>query len=176
MTICPCGSGSAEDACCGAILGGAPATTALALMRSRYVAYVRGAIDGRGTPAGSDPEWGRGWIDHLLATHDATTRPATDRAAIAERARDTVWLGLEIVAVERGGAGDDDGVVEFIARGATRGVPFAQHERSRFRRVDGRWYYLDGNAPRPAPRPATPGRNDPCPCGSGAKYKRCHGG
>ena len=21
-----------------------------------------------------------------------------------------------------------------------------------------------------------PGRNDPCPCGSGQKYKRCHGG
>jgi uncharacterized protein YecA (UPF0149 family) len=26
--------------------------------------------------------------------------------------------------------------------------------------------------------PSTPkvGRNDPCPCGSGKKYKRCHGG
>jgi preprotein translocase subunit SecA len=22
---------------------------------------------------------------------------------------------------------------------------------------------------------AAPGRNDPCPCGSGRKYKRCHG-
>jgi uncharacterized protein len=22
---------------------------------------------------------------------------------------------------------------------------------------------------------ATAGRNDPCPCGSGAKFKRCHG-
>jgi preprotein translocase subunit SecA len=21
----------------------------------------------------------------------------------------------------------------------------------------------------------TPGRNDPCPCGSGKKYKQCHG-
>ena len=38
-------------------------------------------------------------------------------------------------------------------------------------------------APRPAPRPVTPftreqpkvGRNQPCPCGSGKKYKRCHG-
>jgi preprotein translocase subunit SecA len=30
----------------------------------------------------------------------------------------------------------------------------------------------------PSPRPATPsriGRNDPCPCGSGKKYKKCHG-
>ncbi|AMR26689.1 hypothetical protein A0257_05920 [Hymenobacter psoromatis] len=30
---------------------------------------------------------------------------------------------------------------------------------------------------RPKPRPAQPkiGRNDPCPCGSGKKYKKCHG-
>jgi SEC-C motif-containing protein len=89
----------------------------------------------------------RGAIDYLVETHDATTRGATDRAAIAARARDTLWLGLEIVATERGGAADDDGVVEFIARGALRGAPFAQHERSRFRRIDGRWRYLDGRAP-----------------------------
>ena len=25
-------------------------------------------------------------------------------------------------------------------------------------------------------RPATPGRNDLCPCGSGRKFKKCHGG
>jgi len=31
---------------------------------------------------------------------------------------------------------------------------------------------LPGNRFRPAPLPA-PGRNDPCPCGSGRKYKRC---
>ncbi len=33
------------------------------------------------------------------------------------------------------------------------------------------------NAPRTAPRRAErePGRNDPCPCGSGLKYKKCHG-
>jgi hypothetical protein len=35
-------------------------------------------------------------------------------------------------------------------------------------------------SPAPLQPPAVPsarvGRNDPCPCGSGAKYKRCHGG
>ena len=36
-------------------------------------------------------------------------------------------------------------------------------------------------APAPARRPAPPaafegtGRNDPCPCGSGKKFKKCHG-
>ncbi len=41
---------------------------------------------------------------------------------------------------------------------------------------DLRVYWLD-HAPKPPPRrvEATPGRNDPCPCGSGRKYKKCHG-
>jgi uncharacterized protein len=41
---------------------------------------------------------------------------------------------------------------------------------------DIRLYWLD-HAPKPAPRrvDAAPGRNDPCPCGSGKKYKKCHG-
>jgi uncharacterized protein len=41
---------------------------------------------------------------------------------------------------------------------------------------DLRLYWVD-HAPRPATRQVqpTPGRNDPCPCGSGKKYKKCHG-
>jgi preprotein translocase subunit SecA len=29
--------------------------------------------------------------------------------------------------------------------------------------------------PTQPPAPAKVGRNDPCPCGSGKKYKKCHG-
>jgi SEC-C motif-containing protein len=123
---CPCGSGDPESGCCGLYLDGLPAQTALALMRSRYTAFVRGAVD------------------YLLATHDASTRSAVDSASLAQFCRDTGWLGLEIVATERGGEEDDAGTVEFIARGVTKGVPFAQRERSRFRRVDGQWFYVDG--------------------------------
>ena len=153
---CPCGSSDDLDACCGRFLAGAPAPTALALMRSRYTAYVRGAID------------------YLVDTHDASTRGTIDRAAVVAWIRDTAWLGLEIVHTVNGGASDDEGVVEFIARGTTRGAPFAQRERSRFRRREGRWFYVDGAAP-PARATATIGRNAACPCGSGKKYKRCLG-
>jgi SEC-C motif-containing protein len=128
--LCPCGSGTPEAACCAPFHAGAPAPTALALMRSRYTAYVRGAID------------------YVVATHDAATRATVDAAAAARWSRDTLWLGLEIVGTERGTAADETGIVEFIARGATNGVPFAQQERSRFSRVDGRWYYVDGVARR----------------------------
>ena len=106
---------------------GAAAPTALALMRSRYTAYVRGAID------------------YLVATHDASTRDTVDVKAVTKWSRQTRWLGLEIVGTERGGAEDDEGVVEFLARGSTLGRPFAQRERSRFRRLEGRWYYIDGD-------------------------------
>lgn len=98
-------------------------------MRSRYTAFVRSAID------------------YLLTTHDASTRGSVDRASLTRFARDTGWLGLEIVSSERGGQTDNDdteGYVEFIARGVTKGVPFAQRERSRFRKVDGQWFYVDG--------------------------------
>lgn len=156
--LCPCGSKTVESACCGPIIAGAAAPTAVALMRSRYTAYVRGAID------------------HVVATHTAASRGQLDVEAATRWSRDTVWLGLEIRATERGGPDDTAGIVEFIARGTTNNVPFAQHERSRFERIDSRWYYVDGDLVRePAKRTITAGRNDPCPCGSGTKYKRCHG-
>jgi len=123
---CPCGSGDVYAACCGLLHDGVPAETALALMRSRYTAYVRGDVD-------------------YLA---ATQRAPIDRASVAAWSRETIWLGLEIVATERGGPDDSDGVVEFIARGATGGKPFAMRERSRFERTDGAWTYVDGRVTR----------------------------
>ena len=120
------GSRVAAAACCAIFIDGVPAPTALALMRSRYTAFVQSAID------------------YLIATHDPSTRSTVDRASITQWARDTSWRGLEIVATERGGEDDDEGMVEFIARGVTNGRPFAQRERSRFRRLDGVWYYVDG--------------------------------
>lgn len=123
---CPCGSGAPEAACCARYHAGEPAPTALALMRSRYTAFVRGAID------------------YLVDTHDPATRDRVDAKDLARFVRDTTWRGLEIVATERGGEDDDTGFVEFIARGVTQGTAFAQRERSRFRKLDGRWYYTDG--------------------------------
>ena len=35
--------------------------------------------------------------------------------------------------------------------------------------------WADDPAPAPGPPPRRVGRNDPCPCGSGKKYKRCCG-
>src|SRR3954468_12708379 len=108
MEPCPCGSGMPEAACCGRYHRGERAPTAVALMRSRYTAYVRGEID------------------YLVATHDASTRGSLDVAAAATWSRNTQWQGLEIVDTEAGGEREVAGVVEFIARGVTAGRGFVQ--------------------------------------------------
>ena len=164
MAACPCGSKLDEGDCCGPLIAGtAIAKTAEALMRSRYSAYVRGAID------------------YIIATHDEKTRGEIDRPGITAWSKDTEWQGLDIMDTKAGGEADTTGVVEFIAKGVTNGKAFAQRERSRFAKVDDRWFYIDGIAAeqpqqqQPVRVAAVPGRNEPCSCGSGKKYKKCHG-
>jgi SEC-C motif domain protein len=158
---CPCGGDLPFDRCCGPFLAGAPPPTAEALMRSRYTAYARGDID------------------YILSSHDPATRGDIDRDETNKWSRDNDWRGLEIVATSGGAPDDDVGTVEFVARYAPKGgTELRHHERSSFRKVDGRWYFSDGEMVKPAPVTRTApkvGRNDPCPCGSGKKYKRCHG-
>jgi SEC-C motif-containing protein len=157
--FCACGSSLPFEVCCGPILAGAPAPTAEALMRARYTAYTSGAVD------------------FLLATHKPADGEEVDREATERWSRESQWLGLEVVKTERGGAQDDSGEVEFVARWKAGGVEHRHHERSRFAKVDGRWLYIDGKEVKPPPvrAEARAGRNDPCPCGSGKKFKRCHG-
>jgi len=155
---CPCGSGRMFAHCCGPYLSGAarPAT-AEALMRSRYSAYVE-----------HDDAY-------LLASWDPRTRP-DDPHPSADHGN--TWTGLRILRTEAGGEDDDEGVVEFVASCELRGRPAQLHEISRFRRAgDGRWLYLDGDNQQPLRRRQPKvGRNRPCPCGSGKKYKKCCGG
>lgn len=84
---------------------------------------------------------------------------------------DTRWDGLDILAAQ-GGPLDDTGMVEFKAWFREGDERHCLHERSRFVRHQGRWVYTDGEQD-PAQQQA--GRNDPCPCGSGKKFKKCCG-
>jgi SEC-C motif domain protein len=158
-TMCPCGSGAEFDACCGRYLGGVPAPTAEALMRSRYTAYVKGNVD------------------YLVDSHAPKGREEVDRELTAKWAGESEWLGLTIVATEAGKESDSEGMVEFHAKYKVGGNELTHRERSRFEKVDGRWYYVDGKELKAPPARAekVPGRNDVCPCGSGKKYKKCHG-
>jgi SEC-C motif-containing protein len=156
---CPCSSGAALADCCGPILDGAPAPTPEALMRSRYSAFVLDRLD------------------HVDRTHAPEARDGFDRAEAENMARNMQWVGLKIAATEGGGPKDDTGTVEFIARYRQDGTEQMHHEKSYFRRVQGQWAYVDGefNPKAPPRRVEKVGRNDPCPCGAGKKYKKCHG-
>ncbi|MDB5844854.1 MAG: hypothetical protein JWP79_2164 [Polaromonas sp.] len=130
---CPCGSTMANSAkpfklqpllfstCCGSYLNdNIPAPDAQALMRSRYSAFVLERAD------------------YLLATWHASTRPsALDFAPGAK------WLGLEVRSHTVLDAGHAE--VEFVARCRDAGRATRLHERSRFVRESGRWFYVDGD-------------------------------
>ena len=159
---CPCGAGPSAAECCGRYLaaGGATAPTAEALMRSRYSAYVLGDID------------------YILATHDPDSTEEVNRDSTEKWSQEASWQGLEVRSTSAGGESDDHGEVEFVARYDVNGSPLQHHEKARFARKNDRWYYMDGDMVRPKPvvreQPKV-GRNEPCPCGSGKKFKKCHG-
>jgi SEC-C motif-containing protein len=158
---CECGLGPSTEECCGRFLSGeAHPETAEQLMRSRYAAYARNNID------------------YVFETHDPKTVTSQDKTYAEKWARDAEWDGLEIVSTEKGGREDDEGVVEFKARYSMNRQPALHHERSTFRKEDGRWYYVNGEMVKTGTvRREQPkvGRNDPCLCGSGKKYKKCCG-
>ena len=99
------------------------------------------------------------------------------------------WKTLKILSTEAGAAEDSKGKVEFIASYVQEGEEIEHHEVSRFRKNrHGEWRFVDGDAhthkggeahhhhhARPETVAPKVGRNDPCPCGSGKKYKKCCG-
>jgi SEC-C motif domain protein len=105
-------------------------------------------------------------------------RKTLDEKATLAWAKNSQWHKFEVVSTEKGGPEDSEGIVEFKCDYSEKGVRRTLHERARFVKLENRWYYVDGEVvpqkPYVRPEPKV-GRNDPCPCGSGKKYKKCHG-
>jgi SEC-C motif-containing protein len=127
---CACGRQVGKGAlpyaqCCGRYLDNfdtAPAPDAESLMRSRYTAFVLERAD------------------YLLATWHTSHRPAA-----IEFDPGVKWLGLEVRSHRQ--VDDTHAEVEFVARQKSPGGPAVRlHERSRFVREAGRWFYVDGDA------------------------------
>lgn len=147
IKLCPCCSGKEYEDCCAPLIRGErTAETPEALMRSRYTAYSQA------------------YIPYIQQTMKS---PASDNYNAVEAkkwAESTEWLGLEVKSHH---ITDSRGTVEFIATYRLNNQKHVMHEVSEFRRDDGKWYYVNGKAP------AKVSRNEPCPCGSGKKYKKC---
>ncbi len=127
---CPCGRlGPTRKPlifahCCGRYVGrfaDTPAPDAESLMRSRYTAHV--LCDAR----------------YVLDTWYVATRPDAN----VELEDGTKWLELQVRSQRTIDA--DHAEVEFVARYRVAGRGVRLHERSRFVREDGRWFYVDGD-------------------------------
>lgn len=159
LQTCPCGSGATFAACCEPIISSTrESQTAEELMRARYSAFVTGAID------------------FIVSSTHSQTRKEIDLTFIREWSQDSTWHGLEILETKE--VSDNKAFVSFDAHFTQNGQEQHHREKSLFEREHGEWRFVTGDElknPTVRYKAPRPGRNDPCPCGSGKKYKKCHG-
>lgn len=145
--------------CCEPLhLGKKTADTAEALMRSRYAAFVLQNVD------------------YIVATTAPFQQALLDKQAISDWSKQTDWAGLEVINYLPK-LGKRHAQVEFKAffytNSHTLGGKDAHHELSTFVKIPtkdlNRWYFLDPTVHMRITQ------KQPCPCGSGEKYKRCCG-
>ena len=119
---CYCGSGMSFEKCCEPILSGKlKATTAEAVMRSRYSAYATHNAD------------------YLIATTHSSTRATHSKDEILYWATSNQWQRLEIIRVT-------SNTVEFKAFYFNSSKQLqVHHEHSRFVEENGQWMYVDGD-------------------------------
>lgn len=112
--------------CCGRFLSGtAVPETAEELMRSRYSAYVFRDID------------------YLKATLWPKYQKGFDAAGTATWAKQSLWIGLDVLQTEKGGPTDMTGTVLFVARYIAEGALRCHRELSLFRKRSSRWFYVE---------------------------------
>ena len=149
--FCLCGSKIKVQDCCLVLINGQRlADSAEQLMRSRYTAYALG-----------DEKY-------ILNTWHSSQRPSSLEFDPALK-----WQGLKVLMVSP--AKDNEAFVEFIAGFSNAGNKGQMHEKSRFIRESDVWFYVDGEQIDSNTQHSLekPGRNDPCYCGSGKKFKKC---
>lgn len=118
--------------------------------------------------------WAGGFLSAVEVFADDWPDPdEDDDGVVAEGYRTMLQLFGALTASPR-----DENVHRFFAE-QWKGAPPTRQElldEACWAVQDLRVYWLD-HGPKPEQRRvgAQPGRNDPCPCGSGRKYKKCHG-
>lgn len=159
MTNCPCGTDKSYEECCGPFIKGTHIPkTPETLMRSRYTAFSQGEMA------------------YILSTMSGEITRNFDEESSRQWAKQAKWLGLEVVNAPPVKPSDTVGYVEFKANFLLQDRKQNIHEISEFSFKDERWYYIGGKAPNGHHQERQKlGRNDPCPCGSQKKYKKCCG-
>jgi SEC-C motif-containing protein len=118
-------------------------------MRSRYSAYALGLID------------------YLRTTTLPAQQAGLDLQAISAWSLESSWLGLTVESAEEFDGQPAHARVTFTAHWRDAGGEHSHRECSAFVRAGNAWYFIDPTVELRA------GRNDPCPCASGQKFKKC---
>lgn len=147
--LCPCGSTKPYAKCCEPFHSGheLPAT-AEALMRSRYSAYCQGHYL------------------YLKQTYSPSLQSEHSIESLREFGEAVHFIGLTIKD-----SAQPFNKVHFVAKFLLQNKVELLEEVSTFEHIEGRWYYKEGVLSEHPVQ--TIGRNDPCPCGSGLKFKKC---
>jgi len=161
MSHCVCGSKKSYQHCCEPYITGIKTpSTPEELMRSRYTAYAHHRID------------------YIEKTMTGAAAKNFNMESAEEWSVRCLWKSLTVLREEL--LSKNHGFVEFIAEYEYEGVSKTLHEVSEFRQINGVWFYVDGTTPiisrNPRKKQVKVGRNEPCPCGSGKKYKYCCSG
>lgn len=154
IQICPCGSKLLFSECCSPIISGKPAPTAEALVRSRYSAFATKQLD------------------YVERTHAPEVRSDFNRAEAERLAEDCQWQSLSIHRTQES---QNEAEVDYVVQVKHEGRTVRKGASSKFRREDGEWLYVSNKPAQHLAHLKTQkvGRNDPCPCGSGSKFKKC---
>ena len=153
---CYCASDKDFLACCAPFIKGeAIPQTPEQLMRSRYSAFVLKDID------------------YIEKTMKGKALQKADLSQTQLWLEQVSWKNLTILNSEI--KTPDRGIVHFIADYEENGLPVKLEEVSEFKKINGKWYYVKGKHLKSNEQHQQPktGRNDPCPCQSGKKYKQC---
>lgn len=124
MSLCPCSSQKEFSECCEPLLkGDRAADSPESLMRSRYTAFATQNFD------------------YIMRTTDPQARTDMDLDGTKEWMENAQFLRLEVIrAVDEG----NKGVVEFKAYFKMNGSDHVHHELSKFRKLNGTWFFRDG--------------------------------
>jgi SEC-C motif-containing protein len=148
---CPCGSEKSYQQCCAIFHKGVSnPNTPEELMRSRYSAFALNKFEYiKNTMSGKAAQG-------FIADPEEQTQSSSQ------------WLGLDVIKSYNDKKNSNRAFVEFRALYTFEGATSILHELSEFTKINGRWFYTSGETKKSS-------RNDPCPCHSGKKLKRCHG-
>ncbi|MFI4937475.1 MAG: YchJ family protein [Candidatus Berkiellales bacterium] len=162
--LCPCGSETPYDACCGKYIEQHQyPELPEQLMRSRYTAFVKGQLD------------------YLVATMRDPAAKKFDVEEVRSWLKDIQWQGLKVI--DQRLKSPTLGFVSFEARYLMNGIPEIITEKSEFHKKHSnqecrdQWFYVDGKPlnPQRSLKDKTINRNALCLCQSGKKYKHCCG-